>query len=213
MQANGAGHIGNPKADLMDLLRSHGARLGPAQLRRLEWLVRTYGPPVLWDSGTRGHNMSAQGGRVVIVIEPPSGAGAELLYGSLDANTAVAIPFGENPAFDFLKSKLTEFGMVGTCGVDGPHELWWGGLAWHAPEKFDTDILPHVVSCYPQAYGELHAYHLKRSLERLGLAFDIVALDTVHSDRMLAYEKAEFIARMWDRHQAPLLFVDEIGRA
>ncbi len=25
---------------------------------------------------------------------------------------------------------------------------------------------------------------------------------------MLAYEKVDFIARMWDRHQAPLLFVD-----
>ena len=208
MKASAAGHAGNTRTDLTDLLQSHGVRLGPAQLRRLEWLVRTYGPPVLWEAGARNQDTRVQGGCVVIVLDPPSGAGAELLYGSLDANTAVAIPFGENPAFDFLKSKLTEFGMVGTCGVDGPHEVWWGGLAWPVPEKSDTGLLPHVVSCYPQACGDLPVYHLKCSLERLGLPFDIVALDTIHSDRMLAYEKADFIARMWDRHRAPLLFVD-----
>ena len=73
------------------------------------------------------------------------------------------IPFGENPAFDFLKSKLTEFGTVGACGADGPHELWWGGVSWQ--ESADTPT-PLVVSCYPRALGEMHAFHLKRSLER-----------------------------------------------
>jgi hypothetical protein len=208
MTARGASDAGNRLADLNDLLQSHGAKLGAAQLKRIDWLVRTYGPPVLWEAGGRSRDANAQDGRVVVVIDPPSGAGAELLYGSLDPNAAVVIPFGENPAFDFLKSKLTEFGMVGTCGVDGPHELWWGGRTWQTPAEPAGNELPHVVSCYPQAYGDMHAYHLKRSLERLGLSFEVVALDTIHSDRMLAYEKADFVARMWDQHLAPLLFVD-----
>jgi hypothetical protein len=208
MTSRGASDTGNRLADLKDLLQSHGAKLGAAQLKRIDWLVRTYGSPVLWEAGGRSRDASVQDGRVVVVIDPPSGAGAELLYGSLDANAAVVIPFGEDPTFDFLKSKLTEFGVVGTCGVDGPHELWWGGRAWHTPAEPAGNELPHVVSCYPQAYGDMHAYHLKRSLERLGLSFEVVALDTIHSDRMLAYEKADFVARMWDRHQAPLLFVD-----
>jgi hypothetical protein len=206
MTANGASQAGNITADLADLLQSRGARLGATQLSRLAWLARTYGPPVLWEPGAH-HDARAKDGRVVVVVDPPSGAGAELLYGSLGANAAVAIPFGENPAFDFLKSKLTEFGMVGTCGVEGPHELWWGGRQWREPAGPDSN-LPHVVSCYPQSYGDLHAYHLKRSLQRLGVSFDIVPIDTIHRDRMLAHEKAGFIARMWDRHQAPLLFVD-----
>lgn len=208
MTARGASDAGNRFAGLKDLLQSHGAKVGAAQLNRIDWLVRAYGSPVLWEAGGRSRTAGAQDGRVVIVIDPPSGAGSELLYGSLDSNAAVVIPFGENPAFDFLKSKLTEFGMVGTCGVDGPHELWWGGRAWQMPAEPAGNALPHVVSCYPQAYGNMHAYHLKRSLERLGLSFEVVALDTIHSDRMLAYEKADFVARMWDRHQAPLLFVD-----
>jgi hypothetical protein len=207
MKASDASHTDSITADLTDLLHSHGAKLGAGQLRRLAWLVRYYGSPVLWEAGGRGHDAGARSGRLIIVIDPPSGAGAELLYRSLGANAAVAIPFGENPAFDFLKSKLTEFGMVGTCGVDGPHELWWGGRDWHVPAEQDGTV-PHVVSCYPQACGDIHAYHLKRSLERLDLSFDIVALDTVHRDRMLANEKADFIARMWDQHQRPLLFVD-----
>lgn len=208
MTARGTSQTDNTSVDLTDLLQSHGVKLGTAQLRRLDWLVRSYGPPMLWDAAARADDTRAKSGRVVLVIDPPSGAGAELLYGSLDANAAVAIPFGENPSFDFLKSKLTEFGMVGTCGVDGPHELWWGGRDWQAAAIAADAQSLRVVSCYPQALGELHAYHLKRSVERLGLPFDIVALDTIHRDRMLACEKADFIARMWEQHPQPLLFVD-----
>lgn len=190
-------------ADLSDLLQQHGVKLGASQLRRLDWLVRKFGPVVLGE-----HGAPTSDGRVVVVIDPPSGARAELLYGSLDAKTAVVIPFGENPAFDFLKSKLTEFGTVGASGAEGPHELWWGGLAWPAPKKVVADGALRVVSCYPRALGEMHAYHLRRSLERLGVAHNIEAVDALHGTRLLASEKADFVAKMWDRHGVPLLFVD-----
>lgn len=185
------------------VLKSQGVKLGDAQNRRIEWLARIFGRAEVWENGARPGNV-----RVVVVIEPPSGAGAELLYGSLDRMAAVVIPFGENPAFDFLKSKLTEFGTVGTCGADGPHELWWGGLHWRSPACATRVTSPLVVSCYPRGLGDMTAYHLKGSLERLGLSFRIEAIDTVHDDRMLAFEKADFIARMWERHAEPLLFVD-----
>jgi len=199
MTNSSADQTGISTTDLPDLLLAHGARLGAAHRRRLDWLVRNYGRPVL-----RGSGAGPQSNGVVIVVDPPSGAGAELLYGSLEANTAVVIPFGENPAFDFLKSKLTEFGTVGACGVDGPHELWWGGLGFHTT----TGPTPRVVSCYPRALGEMHAFHLKRSLERLGLAFAIEPIETFHDHRMVAFERADFVARMWDRHGGPLLYVD-----
>jgi hypothetical protein len=200
MTGRGADKTGITRTDLKDLLEFHGARLGQAQRRRLEWLVQNYGPLVLRESGAATHSSG-----VVIVLDPPSGAGAELLYGSLEANAAVVIPFGENPAFDFLKSKLTEFGTVGACGADGPHEMWWGGLSWQASAD---DRTPRVVSCYPRALGEMHAFHLRRSLERLGLTFVIEPIDSFHDDHLLAFEKADFIARMWDRHGGPLLFVE-----
>lgn len=194
---------GGGGTDLNDLLQLHGIKLGAAQLHRLDWLARKFGPVVLGE-----HGAATPDGRVIVVIDPPSGARAELLYGSLDTKTAVVIPFGENPAFDFLKSKLTEFGTIGACGTDGPHELWWGGLTWPAPKQTAADTALRVVSCYPRALGEMHAYHLRRSLERLGVNHTVEAIDMLHDARMLASEKADFVARMWDRHGVPLLFVD-----
>ncbi|CCE00038.1 hypothetical protein [Bradyrhizobium sp. STM 3809] len=187
--------------DAAQMLRAEGIRLGERQERRLRWLKQTFGPLVRW-----GDAPSARSGRTVIVIDPPTGAGAELLYGSLTPDDAVVIPFGENPAFDFLKSKLTGFGTVGAC-VDGPHELWWGGLSWQLPEtapSFDA----RVVCCHPSTVGDLHIYHLRRSLQRLGLAFELVPIETRRPDAVSAAEKASFIQRMWRQHASPLLFVD-----
>src|SRR5471032_2219832 len=118
------------QSDIERLLRRNGIRLGEPQLRRLNWLVRRFGPPILWESS--GHPAAHQG--LVVVIDPPHGAGAELLCRSLHTDSVVAIPFGEDPGFDFLKSKLTDFGTVGACGIDYPHELWWGGLGWPTPD-------------------------------------------------------------------------------
>ena len=100
-------------ANLDRLLQSGGLRLGPAQRERLGRLVSQYGAPVLDDVGNGRRN------GVVILREPPSGAAAELFYRSLNPGCAVVIPFSENPGFDFLKSKLTEFGTVGPCGAAG----------------------------------------------------------------------------------------------
>nr|WP_308774548.1 hypothetical protein [Bradyrhizobium sp. SRS-191] len=142
-----------------------------------------------------------------MVIDPPTGAGAELLYRSLTTHDAVVIPFGENPAFDFLKSKLTEFGTVG-ASAEGPHELWWGGLAWRLPSVTPAVDALRIVSCHPDSLGDLHIYHLRRSLQRLGLPFEIEPIDTRHRGVVSAAEKAGFIRGMRERHTAPLLFVD-----
>ena len=80
MTGSSADQTGITTADLPDLLRAHGARLGEAHRRRLDWLVRNFGPPVVRENGN-----STQASGVVIVLDPPSGAGAELLYGSLEA--------------------------------------------------------------------------------------------------------------------------------
>ena len=40
------------------------------------------------------------------------------------------------------------------------------------------------------------------------MTFVVEPIETFHDDRMLAFEKADFVARMWDRHGGPLLFVD-----
>jgi len=183
-----------------DQLRAHGIRLGERQLARLQWLSRAFGPLAFTNTDASSE------GRTIVVVDPPSGAGAELFYSSLTAEDAVVIPFGENPAFDFLKAKLTEFGTVG-ASTDGPHELWWGGLDWRAPHQASRQNFL-VVSCHPKELGDLHVYHLRRSLDRLGLACEIEAIETAQHRRVTAADKAEFMQRMWQRHSAPLLFVD-----
>jgi hypothetical protein len=188
--------------DPVQALLRHGVRLGHEQGRRLQWLSETFGPLVPWSNLP-----SPRDGRTVVVIDPPTGAAAELLCGTLTAGDAVVIPFGENPAFDFLKSKLTEFGTVG-ASTDGPHELWWGGLDWRLPHAARAADVMRIVSCHPKSVGDLHVYHLRRSLERLGLPFEIEPVETRQRDVVGAAEKADFIMRMRRRHDAPLLFVD-----
>ncbi|QAU42607.1 hypothetical protein [Bradyrhizobium guangdongense] len=191
-------------ANLDDLLQSGGIRLGRAQRQRLDWLTGQYGAPTLDDSGGIRHN------GVVILKEPPSGAAAELFYRSLNPASAVVIASSENPGFDFLKSKLTEFGTVGPCGVDGPHEMWWGGIGWskfHAAAAACT-LRPRVVSCYPRGSDAAAAFALRHSLERFGLASHIEPIDAQLGDRLLCFEKAEFMLRMWNRYREPLLFVE-----
>lgn len=183
-------------------LRACGVRLGKQQERRLQWLSRSFGPLTLWDG-----DACLRAGRTLVVIDPPTGAGAELLYGALTAHDAIVIPFGEDPAFDFLKSKLTEFGTVGASS-EGPHELWWGGLDWRVPGDDPRPDALRIVSCHPRTVGDLHVYHLRRSLERLGLSFEIEPIDTRHRASLSAGEKADFIMRQWQQHAAPLLFVE-----
>ncbi|MCK1740590.1 hypothetical protein IVA80_06830 [Bradyrhizobium sp. 139] len=186
------------------LLQSGGIRLGRSQRDRLDWLVGEYGAPTLDDLPDSRRN------GVIILKEPLSGAAAELFYRSLTPGSAVVIPRSENPGFDFLKSKLTEFGTVSPCGADGPHEMWWGGIGW---SKFLTaadasTLRPRIVSCYPRGGDATAAFALRHSLERFDLACHIEPIETEFSDRLLCFEKAEFMMRMWNKYREPLLFVE-----
>lgn len=189
--------------NLERMLQSGGVRLGPAQRDRLGWLVGQYGAPTL---------DSADGRRsgVVILREPPSGAAAELFYRSLNPTCAVVIPTSENPGFDFLKSKLTEFGTVGPSGADGPHEMWWGGIGWSKllSAADASNVRPRIVSCHPRGGDATAASALRHSLERFDLDCHIEPIDTQLDDRVLCFEKAEFIVRMWNKYREPLLFVE-----
>lgn len=192
------------QANLDQVLQSGGIKLGRAQRDRLGWLVGQYGAPTLDGVPHGRHN------GVIILEEPLSGAAAELFYRSLNPACAVVIPRSENPGFDFLKSKLTEFGTVGPCGADGPHEMWWGGIGWSrflAAADAST-LRPRIVSCHPRGGDETASLRLRHSLERLQLDCHIEPIDTQLDDRLLCFEKAEFMTRMWNTYREPLLFVD-----
>lgn len=194
------------QTDLDQLLAANGIRMNAAQRRRLGWLAQRLGPVSLHQGGA----VLAKETGVVIVVEPPSGPAAEILSRSLRTDCAVVIPFGENPAFDFLKSKLTDFGTIGPS-LDGPHEMWWGGINWRAvaPEQGVRTGAPlRVVSCYPRARGDDHAAQLREALAGFAIACDIVPIDTADGEEMRASEKAAFLLQMWLQHREPLLFIE-----
>ena len=194
------------QTDIRCLLQSNGIKLGPAQRRRLEWLAARYGTPIM----QVGAETSIADGGVVIVAEPPSGARAERFCRALNAGRVVAIPFGENPAFDFLKSKLTEFGTVGPCGADGPHELWWGGVEWPTGglNGMPSPAPPRIISCYRHGIDEAPARRLQMKLASFQLDFDIQPIATEAGDPLGCVEKTDFMLRMWRQYRQPLLFVE-----
>lgn len=187
------------------LLRLHHIKLGDHQRRRLHWLAMRLGAPSVWE----GPQTDIAGSRLVVVLEPPSGPRAELFFRALDDHSVVVIPFGENPTFDFLKSKLIDFGTIGAVGSDGPHELWWGGMSWATIARHDDAApLPRVESCYARALGPDHITHLARSLTALELDFDITPLDDAAPGPLHGGAKADFILQMWQTHERPILWVD-----
>ncbi|MGY3444077.1 MULTISPECIES: hypothetical protein [unclassified Bradyrhizobium] len=188
------------------LLAANGIRMSAAQRRRLAWLSERLGRVSIHQAGS----VPARDDGVIIVVEPPSGPAAEMLYRSLRADSAVVIPFGENPAFDFLKSKLTDFGTVGPS-YDGPHEMWWGGLNWRliAPEAGASSEAPlRVVTCYPRALGDDHARALREKLAEFQIASEIVPIDTADGAHISASDKSAFMLRVWEAHDEPLLFIE-----
>ena len=197
---------GGLQMDFDQLLSANGIRMNAVQRRRLAWLAERLGNISVHQGGA----LAARESGVAIVVEPPSGPAAEVFCRSLRSDCAVVIPFGENPAFDFLKSKLTDFGTIGPS-LDGPHEMWWGGTNWRmiAPEQgVRSDVPLRVVSCYPRACGEGFARELRDRLAEFEIAGDIAPIDTADGERMRASEKAAFIRRMWQDHREPLLFIE-----
>ena len=194
------------QANLDQLLTSNGIRLNVAQRRRLAWLVRRLGSTTLSQSGS----VPVRESGVVVIVEPPSGPAAETVFRSLRSDCAVVIPFGENPAFDFLKSKLIDFGTIGPS-ADGPHEMWWGGINWRplgTGDAFRTDAPLRVISCYPRTGGDEHPQRLRDRLAELQVAGDVAPIDTADDGRISPSEKAAFVLQMWQKHNEPLLFIE-----
>jgi len=203
---SGAGPTSGMQSDIRRLLQSNGIRLGPAQRRRLEWLAACYGAPFI----PADAQISGENGGVAILVEPPSGARAELFCRALHAGCVVAIPFGENPAFDFLKSKLIAFGTIGACGADGPHELWWGGVEWPTPGADDiaSAAAPRIISCYPIGIDASPARQLKRMSDSFQLDCEIQPVAAAAGDRISCAEKADVLLRLRHEYSEPLLYVE-----
>jgi hypothetical protein len=109
---------------IADTLRHvHGVTVNPAQCRRLNWLASRQGAPFVW----AGRQPLPDKCRFVVAVEPPGRLQLERVDRAIASDAVLAIPCGEDPAYDELKTRFTCFGTVGADGADGPHQFWWGG--------------------------------------------------------------------------------------
>jgi hypothetical protein len=181
-------------------------RLGAVQRRRLQQLSRRAAETVVWD----GVGALSRPDALVVVLEPANAARVEALIRSLDRGSIVALPFGENPVFDPIKSKLVAHGLIGAEGAGAPHQLWWGGVE---PLRPPTGIYRRddtlFVSCY--ARGTIPHSTLARfgaHLELLGLDNVVEEISTEVGATLRGTDKIDFIMRQLEADTRPVYWID-----
>jgi hypothetical protein len=192
--------------DAIDEVPKHsqldGLCLGAVQRHRLLQLARRYCGTVLWD----GVSAVTAPATSVLVLNAATAPRVETLIGSLHENSIVIIPFGENPAFDFLKSKLYGHGSIGSQGAPAPHHIWWGGVK---PLSVPTGLYRKedtlfVSSFKPGLVMEDKAERLAAGLRRLGLDAAVVPDIATAAP---GSSKVDFIIRQWEQSNRPVFWI------
>src|SRR5882757_3593485 len=181
--------------------------LGAIQRHHLLQLIRRYCGTVLWD----GVSTVTAPAVSVVVLNTATAPSIEMLVSSLHENSIVIIPFGENPAFDFLKSKLHAYGSIGSQGTTAPHHIWWGGVK---PLSVPTGLYRKedmlFISLFPRGFiSEEKASRLAADLEQLGL--DRV-VEGSKSEILSGLPKIDLIIRQWERANRPIFWIDPEAR-
>ncbi|MBI1203224.1 MAG: hypothetical protein GC182_12000 [Rhodopseudomonas sp.] len=190
---------------LKTLFARRQLRIGADQRDRLAQILGDASSVTAWDDDNGfGH------GDVVIIDEPPRLLQVEGFCRSLPTTAIVVIPQSENPAFDFLKSKLHRHGMIGACAPTSPHQIWWGGPQPVRPVNNCRSILQaHLVSSVQEGTAEDEtAVMLEQALAALKISHSIE-----RHDFYVAYERkpdlrSKTLLAAWDRSEKPLLWLD-----
>jgi len=179
-------------------------KFGEFQQGHARWLIDRCGEPIVWeDDGSIG-----RAEKLLIVTKPLTGPQVDLLCRSLQPDSVVVIPFGENPVFDFLKSKLVDYGIAAPSGADGPHQMWWGGLNGNGFGQATHAQPPLIVSGYPCDADTKDVDRLTNSLHALALDHVVEPIDGTTSERMAGIRKIKFILDMWEKTRRSILWVD-----
>jgi len=196
-------------SDAIDKLLKQGEpgalRLGDVQRHRLQQLARRHCGTAVWD----GSGLVEAPDMTVIVLNSATAPRVETLIRSLHENSIVIVPFGENPAFDFLKSKLHGYGSIGSQGTMAPHHIWWGGVK---PLSVPTGLYRRedtlFVSSFERRFPiDERAAQLATALERLGLNRVIEGATTDITATASGVSKIGFIIRQWERANRPIFWI------
>ena len=184
--------------------------LGDVQRYRLQQLVRRHCGTVVWD----GASLIEAPDMVVVVLNSATALRVEALIRSLHENSIVIVPFGENPSFDFLKSKLHGYGSIGSEGTVAPHHIWWGGVK---PPSVPTGFYRRedtlFVSLYQRGFiTEEKAGKLAADLQRLRLDHIVEGSGSEIPIHASGLPKIDFIIRQWERANRPVFWIDPDAR-
>lgn len=186
----------------------HRLKVGDAQMQRLCRIVSGRGAITAWvkERDISGH-------AAVVVDEPPSPPQVDMLRRALAPNATVIIPFGENPAFDHLKSKLRCHGVIGASAPDAPHQIWWGGKTIAKP----TDCLgairrSHIVTCVrPNTRQDANAVLFAKGLDIIDISYSIERDEAfVHCDDRPDI-RSRLLLAAWESCHKPLIWLDPVS--
>ncbi|XSC47401.1 hypothetical protein ACF1BQ_019050 [Bradyrhizobium sp. RDT10] len=185
-------------------------RLGIAQFARLRELTNRYTGVIRWDGVSTVSDPSV----AVVVPEATHVTRVERLIGSLHENSIVILPFGENPAFDLLKSRLHAHGSLGAQGAEAPHHLWWGGrkpLAVPTGSYRKQGTL--FISSYEAGDCADQAKRLVGDFQQFGLDHVVMQAASLKSDRSMEMpSKVDFIIEQWTRARRPVFWINPRAR-
>ncbi|MEO3474419.1 hypothetical protein AAFN86_21305 [Roseomonas sp. CAU 1739] len=114
----------------------------------------------------------------------------------------IVIRGANDPAHDRTKRRFTEVGVIG-----GTDPAWIGATKPPPTPPGESGAL--IVSFFTRATRyEAYAARLRASLDRQGVAHELVGLDVPGSWEMVCAFKAEFIQDQWRRTDRPVIWLD-----
>lgn len=190
---------------LKALLAERGYHIGDTQLQRLCECADIDDTVTVWDKDCDVSQSS-----VVVVDEAPNPPQVHALRRALSPHATVIIPYGENPAFDYLKSRLRCRGVIGTQAPEAPHLIWWGGRSSKTQKSCLGDLLnAHVVSCVrPNTPQDTTAALFAKALDVFGISYTIERNEAFVSCDESAPLRSRLLLTAWETTTKPLIWLD-----
>lgn len=152
---------------------------------------------------------------IVILDDAPKGCQVDEFRRALPRAATVVIPYSENAQFDLVKSHLHCHGTIGASAIEGPHQIWWGGLVpATAADAGETLRGVHIVSCVRrQTHEERDALTFCKALATMGISctIDLSEPHVYRDDRSAIRSQA--LLRAWDSGEKPLLWIDPMANS
>lgn len=181
-------------------------RLGTDQLDVLRNIIGDV-PVASWP-----HETQTESPRIILIDDVPRWTEVDTICRTLSPRDRVVIPMSENPAFDFVKSKLFCHGVIGASGPKSPHQIWWGGI--QSAQQRDTDSFLSralIVSCVREGTEEdIAAQQFERVLDQHNIAHKIQRIGANQSIDDHVMLRSLVLLEAWTSTDRSLIWIDPV---